>query len=422
MSNKNNFDLVIKNARQLITAASKIPKINENLSDLGIIENGTCGIKDGNITFVGSIAEFEENYSTSDEIDATGMVVMPGFVDPHTHPIFVKTREDEFEMRIQGKSYKEISISGGGIRASIEDVRQVSLDDLVELGLKRVNKMLEMGTTTIEAKSGYGLTTDSEIKMLEAIREINRMSEMEIIPTFLGAHEYPEEYKEDHERYIEILINEMLPTVKERDLAEYCDIFCEEHVFSVDESRRILGAAKDLGFKIRFHADELEPIGGAELAAEIGAVSADHLVAISDEGITSLKKAGVIPILLPATTFSLASNKYAPARKMIDAGLPVTLSTDFNPGSCNCDSQQFVASLACLNMKMLPSEVINAITINAAFSLERGDRIGSIEAGKQADIIILDMPRYQYLPYHLGSSSVKTVIKKGKIIKKMDIV
>jgi len=416
MFNKNHYDLVIKNAQQLVTAASKTPKVLENLRDLGIITNGTCCIKNGLITFVGSTSDFDQQYFADKEIDATGMVVMPGFIDPHTHPIFVKTREDEFEMRIQGRSYKEISMSGGGIRASVEDVRNASLEELVELGVKRVNKMLEMGTTTIEAKSGYGLTTESEIKMLEAISEINRISEVDIVPTFLGAHEYPEEYKDDHESYITIIIKEMLPMVKERGLAEYCDIFCEEHVFSVEESRGILSAAKDLGFKIRFHADELEPIGGAELAAEIGAVSADHLVAISDDGIRSMKQADVIPILLPATTFSLGSKKYAPARKMIEAGLPVALSTDFNPGSCNCDSQQFVTSLACLNMHMLPAEAINAVTINASFSLERGDKIGSIETGKQADIIILDMPRYQYLPYHLGSSCVHKVIKKGKII------
>jgi len=326
----------------------------------------------------------------------------------------VKTRENELEMRLQGKSYKEISQTGGGIRASIQDVRNASLEELVDLGVRRINKMLTMGTTTIEAKSGYGLTTESEIKMLNAIKMINEMSDMEIIPTFLGAHEYPEEYKDDHEKYIEILINEMLPEVKEQSLAEYCDIFCEEHVFTVSESRRILNAAKELGFKIRFHADELEPIGGAELAAEVNAVSADHLVAISDKGIQSLKEAGVIPILLPATTFSLGLSKYAPARKMIDAGLPIALSTDFNPGSCNCDSQQFVTSLACLQMKMLPAEAINAITINAAHSLERGKLIGSLEVGKQADVIILDIPTYQYLPYHLGSNTVETVIKKEK--------
>jgi imidazolonepropionase len=417
MIKNRHVDILIKNASQLVTAASNIPKTGKALQYLGIIEDGAIGIADGTICCEGNTAEILRDFTADTIIDASKKVVLPGFIDPHTHPIFVKTRENEFEMRLQGKSYKEISQSGGGIRASIQDVRNASLEELVELGLKRIDKMLEMGTTTIEAKSGYGLTTESEIKMLKAIQMINKMSDMEIIPTFLGAHEYPEEYNNDHEKYIDILINEMMPQVKEQNLAEYCDIFCEEHVFTIDESRRILNKARELGFKIRFHADELEPIGGAELAAEVNAVSADHLVAISDDGIKKLKEAGVIPILLPATTFSLGLKKYAPARKMIEAGLPIALSTDFNPGSCNCDSQQFVTSLACLQMKMLPAEAINAVTINAAFALERGNIIGSLEVGKQADIIILDMPTYQYLPYHLGSNTVETVIKKGKIIK-----
>ena len=418
MIKNKHVDIIIKNASQLVTAASDIPKTGVELQNLGIIEDGALGIFSGIISCIGKTNEILESYTAKTIIDASHKVVMPGFVDPHTHPIFVKTRENEFEMRLQGKSYKEISQTGGGIRASIKDVREASLEKLIELGLKRINKMLEMGTTTIEAKSGYGLTTESELKMLKAIQMINEISDMDIIPTFLGAHEYPEEYKDDHEKYIDILINEMLPEVKAQNLAGYCDIFCEEHVFTVSESRRILNAAKELGFKIRFHADELEPIGGAELAAEIGAMSADHLVAISDEGIRKLKEASVIPILLPATTFSLGLTKYAPARKMIDAGLPVALATDFNPGSCNCDSQQLVASLACLQMKMLPAEAVNAITINAAHSLERGKLVGSLEVGKQADVIILDMPTYQYLPYHLGSNTVETVIKKGKIIQK----
>ena len=418
MIKNKHVDIIIKNASQLVTAASDIPKTGVELQNLGIIEDGALGIFSGIISCIGKTKDILRTYTANTIIDASQKIVMPGFVDPHTHPIFVKTRENEFEMRVQGKSYKEISQTGGGIRESIQDVRNASLEELVHLGLKRINKMLEMGTTTIEAKSGYGLTTESEIKMLKAIKKINDVSDMEIIPTFLGAHEYPEEYKNDHEQYIDVLINEMLPTVKEQNLAEYCDVFCEEHVFTVNESRKILLRAKELGFKIRFHADELEPIGGAELAAEVNAVSADHLVAISDNGIERLREAGVIPILLPATTFSLGLKKYAPARKMIDAGLPVALSTDFNPGSCNCDSQQFVTSLACLQMKMLPAESINAVTINAAHSLERGKLVGSLEVGKQADVIVLDIPSYRYLPYHLGSSTVQTVLKKGKIIKK----
>ncbi len=409
-------DLIIKNANQLLTLKSDSPKTGIEMQNLGIIQDGAVAVLGEKIAGVGTIKEITENFISENVIDASGKVVMPGFVDPHTHPIFVKTRENEFEIRILGKSYQEISQSGGGIRSSINDVRKASKAELVELGLKRITKMLEMGTTTIEAKSGYGLSVESEIKMLEAIQKIDKISEMDIIPTFLGAHEFPEEYKNNQEEYIRILIDEMLPEVKKRNLAEYCDIFCEKHVFNVEQSRRILSEAKKLGFKIRMHADELEPIGGAELAAEIGAVTADHLVAVLDNGIQKLKEADVIPILLPATTFSLGLKRYAPARKMTDSGLPIALATDFNPGSCHCDSMQTVISLACIEMGLLPSEAITASTINAAYSLELGDKIGSIEVGKQADILIMDMPSYKYLPYHLGSNCVEMLIKKGRVV------
>ncbi len=409
-------DLIIKNAKELLTIKSEGPKFGVEMQNLGIIQDGAVAVLGEKITGVGITKEILKEYYSENIIYATEKVVMPGFVDPHTHPIFVKTREDEFEMRILGKSYKEISRSGG-IRASINDVRKASKEELIKLGLKRINKMIEMGTTTIEAKSGYGLSTDSEMKMLEAISELNEISEMDIIPTFLGAHEFPEEYKDTPEKYIKILMEEMLPEVWNRKLAKYCDIFCEEHVFNIEQSRKILLEAKKVGFKIRMHADELEPIGGAELSAEIGAISADHLVAISDIGITKMKEANVMPILLPGTTFSLGLKKYAPARKMIEAGLPIALATDFNPGSCHCDSMQTIISIACIEMRLLPSEAIVASTINAAYSLELGDKIGSIEVGKQADILIMDIPSYKYFPYHLGSNCVDKVIKKGKLIK-----
>jgi imidazolonepropionase len=407
-------DIIIRNTKQLLTLKSDGPKTGIKMQDLGIIEDGAVAILGEKIVGVGATKEITESFISEDTIDATDKIVMPGFVDAHTHPVFVNSREDEFEMRIIGKSYQEISQTGGGIRASINDVRKASKAALVELGLKRINKMLEQGTTTIEAKSGYGLSTESEIKMLEAIKEMNAISDMDIIPTFLGAHEFPDEYKNNQEEYIRVLIDEMLPEVRKRNLAEYCDIFCEKHVFNIEQSRRILATAKKLGFKVRMHSDELEPVGGAELAAEIGAVSADHLVAVSDNGIQKLKAAGVIPILLPATTFSLGLKKYAPARKMIEAGLPVALATDFNPGSSHCDSMQTVISLACIEMGLLPSEAIVASTINAAYSLELGATIGSVEAGKQADILIMDMPSYKYLPYHLGSNCVDMVIKRGE--------
>ncbi|MBT3754861.1 MAG: imidazolonepropionase [Candidatus Cloacimonetes bacterium] len=413
-----NVDLLIINAEELLTlAGSNNPRTGSQMNDLCIINNGAIAIKDDTIIDVGSTKDLINKYVDAKQIiDASDKVVMPGFVDPHTHPVFMQTRENEFEMRIKGKSYVEISQSGGGIRSSIAGVRNTSEDELYTLAKKRIKKIISNGTTTLEAKSGYGLSTESEIKMLKVIKRLNENLPIDIIPTFLGAHEFPIEYKDDKEKYIEILINEMLPEVKEMDLAEYCDIFTEDHVYNIEQSRRILNRAKELGFKIRMHADEIKPIGGAKLAGEVKAISADHLGAVSDDGIKAMRDNGVIAVLLPGTIFSLGMKSYARARDMIDAGLPVALATDYNPGSCNCDSMQFVITLACLQMKMTPAEAITASTINAAHSLELGNKIGSIEVGKKADILIMDMPSYQYLPYHFGSNNVESVIKNGKIL------
>ena len=411
-------DLLIINAKELLTiAGSNSPRTGTEMNELGIINNGAIAVKDDKIIAVGSTKEITKDFQAEKVIDAVNKVVMPGFVDPHTHPVFKQTRENEFEMRIKGKSYVEISQSGGGIRSSIAGVRETSEEELYKLAEKRINKIISNGTTTLEAKSGYGLSTESEIKMLKVIKKLNENLPIDIIPTFLGAHEFPIEYKDNKEKYINILINEMLPKVRELDLAEYCDIFTEDHVYNIEQSRRILNRAKELGFKIRMHADEIKPIGGAELAGEVGAISADHLGAASDEGIKAMRDNGVIAILLPGTIFSLGMKSYARARDMIKAGLAVALATDYNPGSCNCDSMQFVITLACLQMKMTPAEAITASTINAAFSLGLGDRIGSLEIGKKADILIMDMPSYQYLPYHFGSNNIETVIKNGKVIR-----
>ncbi|MCK5051653.1 MAG: imidazolonepropionase [Candidatus Cloacimonetes bacterium] len=412
-------DLLIINAKELLTiAGSDNPRTRSEMNELGIINNGALAIKDNKIIDVGSTEGLINKFDAPSKIiDATDKVVMPGFVDPHTHPVFKQTRENEFEMRINGKSYVEISQSGGGIRSSISGVREISEEELYQLANKRINKIISNGTTTLEAKSGYGLSTESEIKMLKVIKRLNENLPIDIISTFLGAHEFPTEYKDDKKKYIDILMKEMMPKIKELNLAEYCDIFTEDHVYNIEQSRRILNRAKELGFKIRMHADEIEPIGGAELAAEVGAVSADHLGAASDDGIKAMRDNGVIAILLPGTIFSLGMKSYARARDMIKAGLAVALATDYNPGSCNCDSMQFVITLACLQMKMTPAEAIIASTINAAYSLGLGDKIGSLEIGKKADILIMDMPSYQYLPYHFGSNNVETVIKNGKIIR-----
>lgn len=412
-------DLLIINAKELLTlTGSSSPRTRSEMNELGIISNGAIAVKEDRIIAVGSTEELVNKYTNSSKIiDASDKVVMPGFVDPHTHPVFKQTRENEFEMRILGKSYVEISQSGGGIRSSIAGVRETSEEELYKLAEKRINKIISNGITTLEAKSGYGLSTESEIKMLKVIKKLNENLPIDIISTFLGAHEFPIEYKDDKEKYIDILMNEMMPKIRELKLAEYCDIFTEDHVYNIEQSRRILNRAKELGFKIRMHADEIKPIGGAELAAEVGAVTADHLGAASDEGIKAMRDNGVIAILLPGTIFSLGMKSYARARDMIKAGLAVALATDYNPGSCNCDSMQFIITLACLQMKMTPAEAITASTINAAYSLDLGDKIGSLEIGKKADMLIMDMPSYQYLPYHFGSNNVETVIKNGKVIR-----
>jgi imidazolonepropionase len=407
-------DMLIVNAKELLTLRGPgRARRGREMRDLGIINQGAMAIQDGMIIAIDKSSEITKNFQSKRILDATGKVVMPGFVDPHTHPIFVQTRENEYALRIEGKTYAEIAMAGGGIRSTIKTTREASKTVLFDLALKRIRKMIAWGTTSLEAKSGYGLTTDSEIRQLEVIHSLEKALPIDIVSTFMGAHEYPIEFKEHHEEYLRILENEMLPAVVETGLTQYCDIFTEAHVFSVDESRRILIKAKELGLKLRMHADELEPIGGAELAAEMGCVTADHLGAASDEGIKALAAKNVIAVLLPGTIFSLGLKSYARARDMINNGVAVALATDYNPGSCNCDSMQMIISLACSQMRMTPSEAITASTINSAYALELGDRLGSFEIGKQADLLVMDMPSYQYLPYHFGSNVVESVFKKG---------
>ncbi len=409
-------DLIIINAGELLSLkGSHLPRIGKEMNDLGIIINGAVALSSGEIKAVGTTEAILDKYESDNVIDVEGKIVMPGFVDPHTHPVFYHTRENEFEMRILGKSYVEISQSGGGIRSSIAAVRKASEDQLFQLAKKRILKMITQGTTTLEAKSGYGLSTESELKMLRVIKRLDEELPIDIIPTFMGAHEFPNEYINNKDEYVRILKEEMMPQVIHDHLAEFCDIFTEDHVYGIELSRDILNRAKDLGFKIRMHVDEIKPLGGAELAAEMGAVSAEHLGAASDKGIQALKDKNVVAVLLPGTIFSLGMKNYARARDMIDRGVTVALATDYNPGSCNCDSMQFIITLATLQMKMTVAEAITASTVNAAYSLQRYNT-GSIEPGKQGDILIMDMPSYRYLPYHFGSNNVDTVIKNGKII------
>ncbi|UCE08805.1 MAG: imidazolonepropionase [bacterium] len=410
-----NADLLIKNVEQLLNPILD----SSNSSKLQIIENGSIACFEGKIVLLGSTSEVLNHINLSDDatlIDATGKVVAPGFIDPHTHPVFYGTRENEFEMRVQGKSYRKIAEAGGGIRHSVRQLRTASKEQLIEHALPYLDRFIQYGTTTIEAKSGYGLSLEDEIKSLEVIQELNRIHPIDLIPTFLGAHEVPDEYRHCREEYIDLIIKEMIPQVAERKLAEFCDIFCEEHVFNLRESEKILTAALDHRFKIKIHADQLTAGCGAELAAKLGAVSADHLDFITSEAIEKLKLSGTIPVLLPGAVFFLGLQRYAPARKMIDAGLPVALATDFNPGSCMTESMPIIMTLGCIYMKMLPREVWLAVTIHAAQAVSRTGITGSLDQGANADLVIWNIPNYKYLPYHFGVHLVDQVFKNGKIV------
>ncbi len=411
--------LLIKNIGQLVTMAGPVPRLGKQMNDLGLIEGGGVAVAGEEIIAVGKSDDVQGHATLAEGckvIDAAGAVVTPGLIDPHTHPVFASTREKEFEMRIQGKSYMEIAQAGGGIRSSVRDLRATPAEILLERSKKRLNRLLAHGVTTIEAKSGYGLSTESEIRTLEVIRTLNEGHAIDLVPTFLGAHEVPDEYRDKRKEYIDLLINEMIPAVARENLAEYSDVFCEKGVFDIEESRRIQQAAKDAGLGLRFHADELESTGGAELAASMKAATADHLVYVSDAGIKAMAESGTAAVLLPGTTFSLAGTKYAPARKMIEQGVIVALSTDCNPGSSCTESLPMILSLASLQMKLTAAEGISAVTVNAAVTVERSKMIGRLEVGMQADIVLWDMFDYRELPYHYGVNLVSKVVKKGKLV------
>ena len=408
-------DLLIKNANQLITPVHAAAGFGE----LKVLENGAIGCYQGKITVIGTSKDLlnrVELTTGAAVIDASQKVIAPGFVDPHTHPVFWGTRENEFVMRIEGKSYREISEAGGGIRSSVRNLRKASVEQLIETAIPHLDNFLKTGTTTIEAKSGYGLTLEDEIKSLKVIKELNRLYDIDLVPTFLGAHEIPDEYRTKRNDYIKLIIEEMMPRVAEEGLAEFCDIFCEDHVFNVEETRKILTAAKQAGFKLKIHADQLTASGGSELAAELDAISADHLDYITPPAMEQLKKHGVIPVILPGAVFFLGLERYAPAREMIDFGLPVALATDFNPGSCMTESMPILITIACINMRILPHEAWVAATINAARAINRSNSIGSLDIGKDADIVVWNMPNADYLPYHFGINLVDKVIKRGKVV------
>jgi imidazolonepropionase len=384
-----------------------------------VIENGAVACLDDEIVAVGTTAELERQVNPVNRaliIDAPGKVVTPGLVDPHTHPVFAKTREDEFEMRNLGKSYMEIAAAGGGIRNSTRALRETSKNELYDNAIKYLNLFLQYGTTTIEAKSGYGLTIEDEIKQLEVIQMLSENHPLDLVPTFLGAHEIPDEYREVKNGYIDLIINEMLPRVAERNLAVFSDIFCEKDVFELEDSERIQLAAREHGLHLKFHADEIVNLGGAQLAAKLGAVSADHLVYISEEGISAMARKGTFAVLLPGTSFYLDLKDYAPARRMIEAGVPIALSTDFNPGSSATVSLQIIMTLAANKLKMKANEILNAVTINSAHALLLGDKIGSIEVGKRADILIWKTSNLRQIPYFFGVNQVDKTIKGGRVV------
>jgi len=416
-------ELLIINARQIVTSrgGSNRPLRGGDLGRVDVIHNGAVAVSDGRIIAVGAKEEIESRVTITPRtkvVDATGQIVLPGLVDAHTHLVFGGSRENELDLKLQGVPYLDILAQGGGILSTVRATRDASREELVRIGMQYAGQMLSQGTTTVEVKSGYGLTTADELKQLEAIRDIDNRQPLDLVPTFLGAHAFPDEYKARPDEFVRLLVDEMIPAVATERLAQYCDVFCEQGVFSVEQSRRILTAAQKAGLKSKIHAEEIECLGGAELAAELGAVSADHLLMISAVGIRKMAAAGVIAVLLPATTFFLREDHYAPARNMIEAGVPVALGSDFNPGSCPNNNLGLVMIIACLYLRMTPAEVINAVTINAAHAVGRAESIGSLEEGKQADIVLFDAPNYQYLTYRFGTNLVNTVIKGGKVVVK----
>ncbi len=433
-------DLIIYNASQLLTCASNgKPKRGAAMQNVGIIENGALAIKDAAIIAVGKASEILKNFESENVIDAHQKVVCPAFVDPHTHIVYAGNRLDEFELKIRGADYLEILENGGGIISTVERTRQASLKELVEQSRRRLNEMLLNGTLTAEIKTGYGLDTETELKMLEAIFELDKTHEIDLVPTFLPAHAIPPEYKKVESResrveslsdkYVDLICDEMLPKAMDlfrhshfalhsplSTLDFFIDVFCEKNAFNLGQSRRVLETAKSLGFKLKAHVDEFTNLGCAKLAIELGATSIDHLDATSDEEIRLLAESDTIGIVTPTVNFNFGSAHFADARKMIDAGCAIAVSTDYNPGSAPCPSPPVAMAIACRYQKLLPSEAFNAATINAAFGLGLGEKTGSLETGKQADILILDTDDFRQVAYEFGGNFVESIIKKGKII------
>jgi imidazolonepropionase len=413
------MNLLIHHIKELVTVRTEgAPTLTgARMRDIGILHNASVIVRDGLIHWVGPSQDLPA--ADADDlplIDASSRVALPGFVDAHTHLVFAGHRDEEFSMRAAGLSYQEIAQRGGGILNTVEPTRRATKKELKKSAARVLDNLMRHGTTTVEIKSGYGLDPESETKMMEVITDLSAEHLITIVRTFLGAHAVPPEHRSNPEAYVALVIERMLPYVVRRNLADFCDVFCERGYFTVDQSRRILSAAQSLGLKLKIHADELAPSGGSELAAELGTVSADHLEHISETGIARLRQSGVVAVVLPGVSFFL-NHGYAPARTLIDEGVPLAIASDFNPGSCMSFSMPMMMTIACTHMRMSPEESIAATTINAAAAVGLSDRIGSIEPGKEADIVLYDIPNYRHLAYHFGMNHAATIIKRGTILE-----
>ena len=430
-------EIIIHSANQVLTLAGNAPKRGTAQSALAILRDGAVAISGEKILAVGSTLDILGLADArTRKLDARGKIVLPGFVDAHTHVVFAGDRTNEFEMRLQGATYLEIQKAGGGIMSTVRATRAASPDELVAQSRLRLDAMLAHGTTTSEVKTGYGLNVENEIKMLRVIAALDAEHPMDLVPTFLGAHVVPEEYKGREDEYVELVVREMLPRVKSWKLEVesskskdptsnfqlftsnlFCDVFCDEGAFTLEQTRKILTRAKELGFGLRVHADEFANLGAARLAAELGAASADHLMVTRREEMQAMAKANVAAVLLPGTTFGLGKTNFADGRAFVEEGVPVALGSDINPGTCWCESMPFIIALACRYEKLTPAEAIVAATINAAASLGIADKVGSLEPGKLADVLVADVPDYRHLAYRFGANPVEVVIKRGRIVK-----
>jgi imidazolonepropionase len=413
------MDLFIKNISQLVTVAADGArvKVGSAMRDLRILKNAGVLCRGGKIAWVGTMAEWHQSLPGDyPEIDAAGRAVLPGFVDSHTHMMFAGSRAAEFALRVEGATYQQIAEQGGGILNTVRSVREATKRELKRATGRFLTEMMRQGTTTVEIKSGYGLDMDAEVKMLEAITELREEEIMSVVGTFLGAHAVPPEFRANPGGYVDLVCDQMIPYVGKKQLAAFCDVFCEKGYFSLEQSERILREGQRRGMAPKIHADELTPLGGAELASRVGAVSADHLEHVSEKGIACMAEAGVVAGLLPGVSFFL-NHRFAPARALIDAGVPVAIASDFNPGSCMSFSMPLMMTIACTQTRMTPEEALTAATLHGAAALGLASQVGSIEVGKQADLLIADVPDYRFLVYHFGANHVRTTIKNGTVLE-----